>query len=345
MAKDEKDDEQMQALQELKTNEITQLLKMAITQDAEIKAAILNDSNAVAKILQSNIIDEIKQDLKTQKIIMRIDYADKKQSFLKRYNSEHTRNGYMYALKDFETYCSAHGLQTPIAANTTIVDNWILDQRTEGKAPATIRRNCGALSAFFKMIERDTNREILNPVRGTDVLPKSTPTKKNKFYSMGNVDATRLQLITKDVETIINAEHNAELKAIICCMAYRGIRCGGFEQMTVHGEQFRTITKGEEQKGVLPAICIDAINAAGLKHNEPFTAWTSNRVKQSIKNHIAKLYERGDITYKYSAHDFRHFFALTEYTRDHDIYKLSKLLNHSGIAVTEKYLKGLNVIV
>lgn len=342
---DKKDGDEMQTLQEIKTNEITQLLKMAITQDAEIKAAILSDSNAIAKILQSNIIDEIKQDLKTQKLIMRFDYDNEKQTFLNSYASEHTRNGYLYALKDFENYCNSHDIQTPIAATPAIIDNWIMDQRTNNKAPATIRRNCGALSAFFAKVERDTNHEIINPVRGTRARPKNTPTKKNKFYSMGTLDATRLQIIAKDVETIINNEQNNELKAIICCMAYRGLRCGSFEQMTVHGDQFRTISKGEETKGVLPAICIDAINAAGLKHNEPFKAWTSNRVKQAIKNHVLKLYNGGAITYKYSAHDFRHFFAINEYNENHDLYKLSKLLNHSGVAVTEKYLKGLNVIV
>ena len=343
MAKDDKEGDEMNALQELKTTQVMDLLKATISQDAEIKAAILNDSNAVAKILQSNIIDEIKQELKTQKLILRYDYQNEKQLFLNTCKSENTKNGYNYALNDFETFCFNCGLQSPIAATPANVDTWLLNQRTDNKAPATIRRNAGALSAFFSYIERKSNNEIRNPVHGTKQRPKVTPTKKNKFYSMGSIDAVHLQQIAKDVETILQHETNKELKAIISIMAYRGIRCGGFEQMTIHGEQFRTITKGEEQKGVLPAICLQEVNNAGVKRNEPFATWTSNRVKQNVKNHCNKLYNAGLITFKYSAHDFRHFFALSEYTANHDIYKLSKLLNHSGIAITENYLRGLSV--
>lgn len=340
---DKKEGDEMNALQELKTTQVMDLLKATISQDAEIKAAILNDSNAVAKILQSNIIDELKQELKTQKLIMRFDYATEKQHFLQSYNSEHTRNGYLYALKDFENYCTLHGLNTPIAATPSIIDNWINDQKINNKSSATIRRNAGALSAFFSKVERDTNHEIINPVRGTRARPKNTPTKKNKFYTIGNIDAVHLQQIAKDVETILQHEKNKELKAIISIMAYRGLRCGGFEQMIIHGEQFRTVSKGEEVKGTLPAICLQEVDNAGVKRNEPFTTWTSNRVKQNVKNHCNNLYNAGLISFKYSAHDFRHFFALSEYTKNHDIYKLSKLLNHSGVAVTEKYLRGLGV--
>ena len=48
---------------------------------------------------------------------------------------------------------------------------------------------------------------------------------------------------------------------------------------------------------------------------------------------------------KIKAHDFRHYFAATEYQKDHDIYRVSKLLNHASIAVTETYLKSINVIL
>jgi len=332
----------MNAMQEIKTTQIIDLLKSTISQDAEIKAAILNDSNAVAKILQSNIIDEIKQELKTQKLILRYDYQNEKQLFLNTCRSENTKAGYNYALKDFETFCIDCGLQSPIAATPANIDTWLLNQRTT-KAPATIRRNAGALSAFFSYIERKSNAEIRNPVQGTKQRPKVTPTKKNKFYSMGSIDAVHLEQISKDIETILQNEKNKELKAIISIMAYRGLRCGAFDKMTIHGEQFRGFSKGEEIKGVLPAICLQEVKNAGVKRNEPFPAWTSNRVKQNVKNHCNKLFAAGLISYKYSAHDFRHFFALTEYTKNHDIYKLSKLLNHSGIAITENYLRGLGI--
>lgn len=340
---EEKDGENMNAMQEIKTNELAQMMKLAFMQDAEIKHAIMQDHDAVARILQSNIIDEIKQDLKQQKLLFKYNYENEKQIFLSTFNSENTKNGYNYALKDFERFCRQYEIENPIACTPSNVDTWLLNQRTENKAPSTIRRNAGALSAFFAYIERKSNGEIRNSVKGTKQRPKVTPTRKTKFYSMGTVDAKHLKQIARDVKTILQHEKNKELKAIISIMAYRGLRCGAFEQMTVHGEQFRTVSKGEEVKGILPAICLQELDNAGVKRNEPFTTWTSNRVKQNVKNHCNKLYEQGFISFKYSAHDFRHFFALTEYEQHHDIYKLSKLLNHSGIAITENYLRGLHV--
>ena len=138
MANDEKEGNEMNALQELKTTQVMDLLKATISQDAEIKAAILNDSNAVVKILQSNIIDELKQELKAQKLILRYDYQNEKQLFLNTCKSENTKSGYNYALQDFEKFCFNCGLQSPIAATPANVDTWLLNQRTDNKAPATI---------------------------------------------------------------------------------------------------------------------------------------------------------------------------------------------------------------
>lgn len=38
------------------------------------------------------------------------------------------------------------------------------------------------------------------------------------------------------------------------------------------------------------------------------------------------------------------FLQLQNIKKDCDIYRVSKALGHSSIAITEKYLKGLNVI-
>jgi len=40
----------------------------------------------------------------------------------------------------------------------------------------------------------------------------------------------------------------------------------------------------------------------------------------------------------------RHFFAVTEYKKDFDIHRVSKLLNHASIQVTEHYLKSIGEI-
>jgi integrase len=56
---------------------------------------------------------------------------------------------------------------------------------------------------------------------------------------------------------------------------------------------------------------------------------------------MGRLVSEGKLGERYSCHDFRHYFAVREYSKDKDIWRVSRLLGHNGIAVTEKYLKAL----
>ena len=55
---------------------------------------------------------------------------------------------------------------------------------------------------------------------------------------------------------------------------------------------------------------------------------------------VKKLDEAEKIRGEFSSHDFRHFYAVTEYRKDRDIKRVSKLLGHASIVVTEKYLES-----
>jgi site-specific recombinase XerD len=60
---------------------------------------------------------------------------------------------------------------------------------------------------------------------------------------------------------------------------------------------------------------------------------------------MKKLHQQGIIPTVYSAHDFRHYYSKAFYIKSgNDIYRLQKMLNHSGISITEGYLKTLNLI-
>jgi hypothetical protein len=45
-----------------------------------------------------------------------------------------------------------------------------------------------------------------------------------------------------------------------------------------------------------------------------------------------------------SCHDFRHFYAVTEYQKDRDIHRVKDLLHHSSIEITDNYLRSLGAI-
>lgn len=267
------------------------------------------------------------------------DYIDAKQTFLHSRNSKHTRKGYEQAFKAFELFTRERGMENPLECTPAAADDWIYSMRAEQMAAATIRRNAAAMSSFFTFIDRRTNGAIRNPFAGTKALPQKEPTKQIETEIL----TTNLALFAKDINTIIDNETDIVLKAIIVCMARRGLRAGAFEHLSIHGGRFFTLSKGKRIDGVMPSECIDAIKAARLKLHEPFTQWASAKISAAFEYHIAKLYKAGKISYKYSCHDLRHFYALTEYTEHKDIYRVSKLLHHASVNVTQAYLRGLKV--
>lgn len=86
-------------------------LRELMANDGAIKATLVSNPEYLKKMLQENIIDEVKADLKRRKAILAIDYEAEKQTFLQGKQSRHTRRAYTYALKDFEKYIQAHGIE------------------------------------------------------------------------------------------------------------------------------------------------------------------------------------------------------------------------------------------
>jgi site-specific recombinase XerD len=68
------------------------------------------------------------------------------------------------------------------------------------------------------------------------------------------------------------------------------------------------------------------------------TTVSSKRIRSPVNP------ERFTIAAAYSAHDFRHLYTVTEYRKDWDIYRVSKLLGHVSIQITEIYLRGLGKV-
>lgn len=267
------------------------------------------------------------------------DYVKEKTTFLDTLKSDHTRSGYTYAFKAFESYLDGRGIANPLKCTAAIADDWLNYMTQKKMASATVRRNAAGMSSFFTFMYRRTDGKIRNPFVGTKALPTKTPKKQIEE----KLPTTDLTLFAKDVDAIIDNESDFALKAIIMCMARRGLRAGAFQNMSIRDGQFFTQSKGKRIHGDIPAECVDAIKAAGLKLNAPFKDWTSARISATFRYNAKKLYENGKTSHRYSCHDLRHYFALTEYTETHDIYKVSQLLGHASVQVTQIYLRGLKV--
>jgi integrase len=198
-------------------------------------------------------------------------------------------------------------------------------------SPNTIRLTVAGISSFFSYLERRYS-VIQNPIRGTKARPGVRTVKEIE--------------IPTDIEmfTILNELPELE-KMAVYIMAYRGLRVGALNKLKVWGNSYKSYSKGKDIFGEFPIEVITNIKYSDFNHQTPFENISTEALKMRIIRACKKLYDEGKIRAVYSAHDFRHYFATTEYQKDKDIYRVSKLLDHSNISITETYLRSLKIAV
>jgi len=316
-----------------------QEMAMRIKEQAPTLADLNNEQ--LEQIARLVISQRLVAELNKQVDMAGIDWAQKRETFLNDTRSANTRRAYAAALGNLETWASREGVDL-LAMSAETADQFIRALKAEGRANASTRRDIAAVSAFYSFLER-YHAAVKNPVRGTKIRPK----KENKKETVIPTAA--------DYKTILAALPPVE-KAIIITMAGRGLRAGALPTLELKAGKYHGKSKGKalaenNAEGItLPPEALDAIKAAGLDAKKPF-AWetkqgtgnTANAIEGRINYYIGKLYKAGKIAAAYSCHDFRHFYAVTEYRKHKDIFRLSKLLNHAGVQITQVYLKSLGI--
>lgn len=261
--------------------------------------------------------------------LSKVEYDGEKDLFLDTFTSEDTRDAYCRSINFAEEYAATLN-KSVLEFTPAEADDFIYSQKE--RSPASIRRDIAAVSSFFTFLER-RHKGISNPFRGTRARPKKKGVRTEAFPT------------TEEVDYIVSNLNDEKLSLIVYIMAHRGLRVGAFQSLSLRGENFKTESKGKEYKGTFSREIIDRIKELKLPLASPFSDIDTVSLKSKIKYEVGKLYRSGKIKAPYSAHDFRHYFAATEYQKDHDIYRVSKLLNHANIAVTETYLKSISVIL
>jgi integrase len=313
---------------------ITDIDEMAVRISREAPTLAGLNQVQLEQIARIVITQRLADELKQKVDIVGIDWKGERETFLGDTKSPHTRRAYAAALNRLEIWMTREGIE-PLAMIPVQADRFIRALKEEGRAPASIRRDIAAMSAFFTFLER-YHTAIKNPVRGTRIRPANENSKETIIPTEKEYQAL--------ISLLPPIEH-----AIIVTLALRGLRAGALPSLEKRGERYqgkskgKTLMEGELSGVTLPSKVIKAITAAGLDVKKPF-AWTNaNAIERRINYHIGKLYQAGKIKAAYSCHDFRHFFAKREYEKDKDILRVSRLLNHANIAVTQKYLRTIGV--
>lgn len=287
------------------------------------------DLGALARVL---IGQRLVRDLDRKVDLAGIDYEAEKATFLEqagRTKSPNTRRAYTSALARLNAFAARRGVAV-LAMKARDADDFAYALAAEGRAPASVRRDIAAASSFFAFIERRYDA-IRNPFRGTKARPEERARKEAAYPSQG--------------EAVLILENlPPEARAAAAVMLFRGLRVGALPSLTIRGDRFTARSKGKDISGVLPSEAFAAICDASLDVRRPFAESSETKLADAIRKRTAKLAEAGAITAAFSAHDLRHLYAVTEYRKDRDIYRVSRLLGHAPIHVTETYLHGLGEI-
>ena len=272
--------------------------------------------------LQRKLTDDMESLVKASSI----DLDLSRTQFLALYDSQYTKKSYTDSLNRFESFCKKKN-KDYLSMTPALADEWILTERQGNRASASIRKDVASVSSFYTFLERQYN--IKNIFRGTKARPKNKSKKELQIPD------------TTDFETIVN-NVPGELSIIIQLMAKLGLRAGAFESLSLYGKTITTITKNKEFKWSVSDEIIKIFDENNLSRKEPFSKWKAYKIENLLRYYTEKLYKQGKIKAVYSAHDFRHYFATREYSANKDIYRISKLLNHSSIQTTQIYLRSLN---
>jgi len=275
-------------------------------------------------VMTQNLTNELSDKAK----IANIDYKAEKTMFLmmaSKSGSEHTQSSYLKALVKLERHAKKNGLDI-LRLTPGQADDFIYSLTGSPNTKSII---IAGVSAFYSYLERRYS-VIKNPIRGT----KARPVKKT----------VRELEIPTEIELVAILNELPELeKMAVYIMAYRGLRIGALNKLKVWGNKYQSVSKGKSIYGELPIEVIANIRQSELSNKTPFESLTTNALKLRIYRQTMRLCKEGKINAAYSAHDFRHYFAVAQYQNDKDIYRLSKLMDHSSISITEGYLRSLKI--
>lgn len=280
------------------------------------------DVEQLRQILLSTKIDEYKLQMGNHLKKEAFDLDSKIVMWLEN-KSENTSRMYRLYLNDFINYLDSTHVLDVKAFDADKYINYIMLEASAGKAKLIL----ASLSSFYSILYR-WGDVIMNPFMGCKI--------KTKMVVVDKTIMTEKEIEIIEEKYISNKISDRKMRLAIHIMKTYGVRVGFFnEDLKYTGKALSGISKGKAYSVVVGNDVLIENNKNILKE------LGAEAIQSAFKRNINKLYLDGKINKKYSVHDFRHFTACREYEKDKDIYRVSALLNHSSVVITEKYLAGL----
>lgn len=293
-----------------------------------VRRSLRTANKSVATLKAADIIDNKK--VRDSGKVSWEGFLARYRSFLAASRSKKTAQTFEYALKKLQAFMKISFLSdiTPAQLDALAVD-LKSKQRDSSKTAAGINRNIRALKTAMRQAEF------------WDLIPPQNWRKVSKFKeNKGRVEFHTPAEI-KQILSIFNADW--QLVVLLGCRA--GLRRGEIAALKWADVDFANnqlyIAPNKTEKHRYVPISADLAKAlqAAPKGKSPYVINVGDPKKRNSKDFLTAYYSKAtaDLPFKCGLHKLRHTFASHLVQNGVDLYRVSKLLGHSSITMTEIY--------
>lgn len=263
--------------------------------------------------------------------------------------SKATLSIYKFTLNGFHDHCvEAEIVDVTNVTSSTIKNHLMYCQKTKGNNATSINHKLNNIKAFFNYLE--TELELFTP--------KTNPARKLQKLKQD----IRIETYTDDqIKRMLNYYRRLKYRdksfysyrdtAIIVTLMGTGIRLGELINLKWNDIDFKNstiIVYGKKRmQNSIPMVVKLAKEVAEYKvfcqqsfKELPEYVFTNKQGKQLTDNAVKNIFKRLKIVmnFQVNCHKFRHHFAMSCLKQGMDVFTLQKMLRHSELSMTEKYL-------
>jgi site-specific recombinase XerD len=300
----------------------------------KVQKSLETSDRRLAKAIEAKIRTEIVEGSYFEKLVGRNKmFKDMVERFMKEYApkvSKATRISYSTSLTHFNPFFEETNL---LDISPKMISRYKVLRIDEGAKPATINRELAMLSKAFSLAVKDWEWIKENPV---------SKVQKEK------VDNKRDRWLNRDEETQILDNSPDWLREIVTFDLHTGLRLE--EMLSLEWSRVnlfrRTILIKETKNGnpkTLPLnkIALDVLTqrstVKSIKNDFVFFNCNGEKINSNVlRTAFYSVLKKIGID-DFRLHDLRHCFATRLAQAGVDIYKISKLLGHKDIKMTQRY--------